>query len=243
MAASQDKYQHKASDYEYSKFGLTRNFLKTTLYQPHLKKGILMLVKARMNILIPTTTKEYETNMTIQKPICPLCKEQRKNDVLGEESEIAHILINCKSLIEKRDKHLTNIIQKLTRGVKQKNDISITTAEEKVAELLLGGECKSYLPHKDKQIEMMETRGIDEGFLLSWQWGYGQFTGYQPDNMTLYGFVPVARFWMESFGWYQEALDRTREATNVATNNGVRGYAGSRGQHTVSYPLMYVPRD
>lgn len=168
MAASQDKYQHKASDYEYSKFGLTRNFLKTTLYQPHLKKGILMLVKARMNILIPTTTKEYETNMTIQKPICPLCKEQRKNDVLGEESEIAHILINCKSLIEKRDKHLTNIIQKLTRGVKQKNDISITTAEEKVAELLLGGECKSYLPHKDKQIEMMETRGIDEGFLLSW---------------------------------------------------------------------------
>lgn len=82
---------------------------------------------------------------------------------------------------------------------------------------------------------MISQQEPHKQFLFSWTWGWGQFTGMQPDNMTLYGFVPVARFLKESFGWYQKALEGIKRATNVATS-GERGYAGSRVQHIVSSP-------
>lgn len=58
---------------------------------------------------------------------------------------------------------------------------------------------------------MISQQEPHKQFLFSWTWGWGQFTGMQPDNMTLYGFVPVARFLKESFGWYQKALEGSRE--------------------------------
>lgn len=123
LATSENAYQKEASNYEDHNYGITRNFLKTALYQPHLKKGFLSLIKARLSILLPQRDDIREKTRT--DPLnCPLCNKQRKNDIFGEESELAHILINCETLNEKRDEHLTTIIQKLRRGTQNKHDHS-----------------------------------------------------------------------------------------------------------------------
>lgn len=75
LTTSKDMYQHAASDYETFEYSFTRNYLKAALYQPQLKKGILLLTKARLNILLEPDESNTNNNIRQETLTCPFVKK------------------------------------------------------------------------------------------------------------------------------------------------------------------------
>jgi hypothetical protein len=227
-------------DYEKYEYGLTRNFHKAALRYPYLKDGVLTLLKARLGVL-PLASSAYEarentnslsaTAQALGKSACPLCKQTRRTDPT-EEDEITHILLNCKALRTQRDEHLKTIITKLRRTDEVRNSGEINEQDKKVATYLLGGSCSASGPIVGSLNQILRKMNPRNRFIYLWRHGYGNITGIQPENMALYGFVPVARFLKSTFGSYQKAIDDLYAAP-IATN----AYGGFR----VSNPPLPRP--
>jgi hypothetical protein len=202
----------------------TRHFKKSELYYPELRAGVLALTKARLG-LFPSNEKafiESETKgsltpeaLEIGKKGCPLCCKSLVNENGNFTEEIDHLLIQCTSLNELRDEHLTAIIadfraSSVVRGEDRCNQVSI------LGTLLLGGMCLPRARKGDALRTFLKGKSRSERFLYTWRVGFGHLTGIMPENMGTYGFVPTARFLQRAVLKYQTAIAKTYEA---ATRN------------------------
>jgi hypothetical protein len=231
-------------DYEKHEYGLTRNFQKAALRYPHLKDGVLLLVKARLGIL-PLSQSQYEahdqanslsTNAYLLGPTgCPLCKKKRRaGNVMPVEDELAHIFLNCKALKSQRDTHLGEIIKQLRKSKEVRKSGELNQQDMKVTVYLLGGKCSAQGPIAESLDDTLQDMTSRERFMFLWTHGYGNITGIQPDNMGLYGFVPVARFLKSTFGLYQEAMKGIYQSTSDAANTT----AGRDATNTLTSGLL-----
>jgi hypothetical protein len=213
-------FEDEHYDYTLGEKCTTRHFKKAELYYPELRAGVLALTKARLG-LFPSGEQAYIENekegtltteaLRIGKLGCPLCGESRRSEGWNFIEEIDHLLVQCTSLNELRDEHLSAIIGDLRAS-------SIVRGQDELAQvsslglLLIGGMC---LPHVRKGIALKTfLKGKDrvERFLYTWRTGFGHLTGIMPENMASYGFVPTARFLQNVLPKYEAAIARTHDA-------------------------------
>ncbi|KAH9813749.1 hypothetical protein DFH28DRAFT_1083219 [Melampsora americana] len=133
----------------------TRHFKKAELYYPELRAGVLALTKARLGLFPSNEAAFIESEkkgsltpeaLEIGKRGCPLCRECLDDRNGDFTEEIDHLLIQCTSLNELRDEHLTAIIADLStssvvRGEDRCNQV------KSLSTLLMGGMC---LPRAQK---------------------------------------------------------------------------------------------
>jgi hypothetical protein len=132
------------------------------------------------------------------------------------EDELCHIFLHCKALKEFRKEHLSEIINKLRKCKEVKTSGEVNQQDLKVTCYLMGGYCSASGPIVGSLNNMLRKMNAPQRFMFLWRHGYGNITGIQPENMALYGFVPVARFLKSAFGLYQKSIDSLYKTTPIA---------------------------
>lgn len=203
--------------------GYTRNFKKVAHFYPADTSAILALTRARLGLFCKQEIayrgdKEGNQLSNYAKDLgplgCPLCRGRR--DPVVYESELTHLLINCPALNEMRDEHLTETISQLKASCRDAEN-----QDHQVAEYLLGGNCLPIAKSGEMLREYLGTLDRSQKFLYTWRVGWGHLTGFQPENMGTYGFVPVARFLKEALVKYQEGISKTYTAIGEGNNSSV----------------------
>ncbi|KAH9806626.1 hypothetical protein DFH28DRAFT_920649 [Melampsora americana] len=206
--------------------GTTRHFKKVELYYPELRAGVLALTQARLG-LFPSNEEAYIESenkgsltteaLRIGKNGCPLCGESLMDADGNFTEEIHHLLVQCTSLNELRDEHLSANIGTLlaSSSVRGENEYDQVI---NLGLLLIGGMCLPYARKGAALRTFLRGKNRSEKFLYTWKVGFGHLTGIMPENMGTYGFVPTARFLQSAVLKYQAAIARTHDAAvRIAT--------------------------